>query len=272
MSRWRERQGGGTSVADFYGETLARLGEAGLLDRKASVLVVCGGEVDARALAAVGFSDVTISNLDDRMEADRYAPFAWSFQDAEDLDYPDGSFDYVLVHAGLHHCASPHKALTEMYRVARRALVVFESRDSAMLNVARRLGLVSEFEIEAVAANGMRYGGVRNSAVPNFVYRWTEREVEKTLRSFDPTGPARIEFFYGLRLPEERLAHHRNPLARVLGRGLGLFARAASTVAPRQGNLFAFYVAKAEELWPWLARVSGEVAPDEAWFRKRLRV
>lgn len=259
-------------MTDFYGDTLVRLADAGRLDRGGSVLVVCGGETDASAVGAAGFSDVTISNVDERMDAGRYAPFAWSFQDAEHLDFADGSFDYVLVHAGLHHCASPHKALTEMYRVARRAVVVFESRDSLMLNLARRLGLVSDFEVEAVAANGMRYGGVRNSAVPNFVYRWTEREVEKTLHSYDPTGPARIDFFYGFRLPEERLSRHRSRLARGLGRGLGLAARAASLVAPRQGNLFAFYVAKPDELWPWLARQSGAVVPDDAWFRERLRI
>jgi ubiquinone/menaquinone biosynthesis C-methylase UbiE len=54
---------------------------------------------------------------------DEFAPFSWSFQDAEQLSFEDEAFDYVFVHAGLHHCASPHRALLEMYRVARRGIM-----------------------------------------------------------------------------------------------------------------------------------------------------
>ena len=55
---------------------------------------------------------MTISNVDE--SGDVYAPYAWSRQDAEALDLPDGSFDLAAVSAGLHHCASPHRALLEM--------------------------------------------------------------------------------------------------------------------------------------------------------------
>jgi ubiquinone/menaquinone biosynthesis C-methylase UbiE len=44
-------------------------------------------------------------------------------QDAENLSYDDRAFDLVVVHAGLHPCYSPHRALLEMYRVARRCVV-----------------------------------------------------------------------------------------------------------------------------------------------------
>jgi ubiquinone/menaquinone biosynthesis C-methylase UbiE len=62
--------------------------------------------------------------------------------DAERLTYGDGSFDVVIAHAGLHHCHSPHRALLEMYRVARKAAIAFESRDSRLIRTAVRLGLV----------------------------------------------------------------------------------------------------------------------------------
>jgi ubiquinone/menaquinone biosynthesis C-methylase UbiE len=84
-------------------------------------LVVCRGEFDRDTLLEEGYTAVTISNLDDRVRGDEFAPYAWSFQDAEALSFPDRSFDYCIVHAGLHHCASPHRALLEMYRAARRA-------------------------------------------------------------------------------------------------------------------------------------------------------
>lgn len=65
-----------------------------------------------------------ISNLDDRMVDDgRYAPMEWSYQDAEHLTYGDETLDVCVVHDGLHHCRSPHQALLEMLRVARRGVL-----------------------------------------------------------------------------------------------------------------------------------------------------
>ncbi len=59
-----------------------------------------------------------------------------------------------MVHAGLHHCGSPHRALLEMYRVARKAAVVFEARDSLMMRSAVALGFTNDFELEAVSSEG----------------------------------------------------------------------------------------------------------------------
>lgn len=45
--------------------------------------------------------------------------------DAEDLPYPDGSFDLVTGHAFLHHLPQPAMALAEMYRVLRPGGTLF---------------------------------------------------------------------------------------------------------------------------------------------------
>ena len=100
---------------------------------------------------AAGFTNVTITNVDDAGDDEALAPFAWERQDAEALRYPDGSFDVGIVSAGLHHCRSPHRALLELYRVARVAVVALESRDSALMRLAVRLGAVDEYELGAVA-------------------------------------------------------------------------------------------------------------------------
>ena len=105
-------------------------------------------------------------------------------QDAERLTFADKSFDVVIVHAGLHHCYSPHRALLEMYRVARKVVVAFESRDSLTMRTAVRLGLTLDYETDSLTADGK--GGVAETGIPNFVYRWTERDVIKTIASFDP--------------------------------------------------------------------------------------
>lgn len=251
-----------SSETDFYVETVARLVKGGLLDPEAPTLVVAGSAVDRDALVANGFKKATISNVDDRPGDDEYAPFPWSYQDAEELQFSDGEFDQVLIHAGLHHCHSPHRALLEMYRVARRSVVVFEARDSLLLRTAIKAGMVQGYETDAVLVNGMTHGGVGNTEIPNYIYRWTEREVRKTLASFDPTGPVPVKFFYGLRLPTERLRRVGNPIKRTLGTALSYTSRVLFRAAPRQGNQFAFWAGKPSETWPW-------ITTDEAGGRAR---
>src|SRR5207244_6314078 len=136
---------------------------------------------------------------------------------------------------GLHHCDSPHRGLLEMYRVSRRGVLVFESRDSLVMKIAVRLGLTQEYEIAAVAWNGGTCGGVNNSQIPNFIYRWTEREFEKTITAHDPVAPHRFRYFYGLNLPWQ-------PESRLGRRLVGAIAAIANVVsAPlrKQRNSFA---------------------------------
>ena len=99
-----------TERAGFYERTLRRLLDDGTMRRDESVLVVAGGHADREALLAADFDRVTISNIDESGTGDAYAPFAWSYQDAEALDLADASCDWAVVSAGLHHCASPHRA------------------------------------------------------------------------------------------------------------------------------------------------------------------
>ena len=73
-----------------------------------------------------------------------------------------------------------------MYRVSRKGLLVFEARDSIVMRVMEKLQLVQVYEATAVHMNDCRFGGVNNTEIPNFIYRWTEREVEKTIQSYSP--------------------------------------------------------------------------------------
>jgi SAM-dependent methyltransferase len=158
-------------------------------------------------------------------------------QDAEHLTYEDKSFDIVVVHAGLHHCYSPHRALLEMYRVARKCVVAFESRDNLLIRTAVRLGLTVDYEVDSVA-NGK--GGVAETGIPNFIYRWTEREVIKTIASFDPERPPQAKFFYDLRLPLQRLSGRSRAIVALIEPASKIIAR----VLPKQCNEFAFAIFK----------------------------
>lgn len=257
---------------DFYDRTLGALMKRGLLDTGMRILVCCGGRFDREALLARGFRDVTISNLDVRMKGDELAPFAWSFQDAENLQFPDRDFDFVIAHSGLHHCHSPHRALLEMYRVARRAVLIFEPRDTFLVRLGVRFDFGQEYEVAAVAGSGLAYGGVRNSPIPNYVYRWTEREIEKTLATFDPVGRPRLHYFYALRVPEQRLSWMKNRFASNLVRGLLPLLRVFTAIFPRQTNCFAFCTEKLQlprDLHPWLTLEDGTPKPRRDWMAAR---
>jgi SAM-dependent methyltransferase len=248
----------------FYRGVLGRLLEDGLIRRDMSVLVVAGGHADRDAFRAHGFANVTISNVDESFDAEELAPYAWSRQDAEALEYEDGSFDLTVVSAGLHHCHSPHRALLELYRVARVAALALESRDSVLMRLAVGLGAVDEYELAAVAAHGLRGGGVANTSTPNYVYRWSEREVEKTIAAFAPHARHRIRFFREFELPETLLEADRGPRARLL-RLAAPVVGGITRLMPRQANLFAFAIEKPrlpQDLQPWMRVEDGDLRPD----------
>jgi SAM-dependent methyltransferase len=241
-------------MRDFYSDTLRTLLSHGEISLDDSVLVTCGGPVDRVALLSAGFKNVTITNVDEQFAPDVFAPYSWEFQNAESLIYRDASFDFVISHSGLHHCRSPHRALLEMYRVSRKGILVFEPRDSLLLRLGVRLGFGQDYEIAAVVCNEARCGGVSNSVVPNYVYRWTRREVEKTIRSYAPETKHRVEYFYALRIPTAALSLKGRRLHRYLANILGLFAGAAN-LFPFIANNIAFFVAKPDmprDLQPWL--------------------
>src|ERR1051325_209641 len=185
----------------FYGALLERLLRAGRISKEMSVLVICGTGKDRSVFLDLGCTDVTISNLDPRLPVNECAPYSWSYQDAENLKFADGQFDFIVVNAGLHHCYSPHRALLEMYRVARHGILIIEARESLLMKLALRLGFAEEYEVCNVVTEGLEFGGVRNTLVPNYVYRWTEREVIKTIASYAPHAKHEIEFHYDLKFP-----------------------------------------------------------------------
>jgi ubiquinone/menaquinone biosynthesis C-methylase UbiE len=169
--------------------------------KDSTILVIGGGETDYNVFMALGFTNVTISNLDARITKDEFHPFEWSFQKAEELKYENESFDFVVIHAALHHCESPHRALLEMYRVARIGVIAFESRDSFLMNFLEAVDLTPTYEHIAVYYNGGEFGGVNNSSVPNYIYRWTERDIEKTISTYAPYAKHRFQYLYGSDVP-----------------------------------------------------------------------
>lgn len=245
---------------EFYTRVLTQLLKEGALARDDSILVICGGATDIAALRGLGFTNVTISSLDER-NVEKIRPYTWTCQDAERLSFPDRSFDWTMVHAGLHHCMSPHKALIEMYRVARKGSVVIEARDSALIRVAAAWGFTVHYELEAVVMNNWTQGGVQNGPIPNFIYRWTEREVRKTIESAYPQKVHDIRYFYAMRDPFQRLAMS-GFAKRTLAVGLWVAARVMHFLFPKQCNSFCFVIRDTGKLKPWMAPTGDRMRRD----------
>jgi SAM-dependent methyltransferase len=143
-----------------------------------SALVTCAGAGgEGTYLANRGMGSVTVSDFSARaLEHCRNRdPRLDTLQlDAEQLEVADESYDLVLVQDGLHHLPRPVLGLTEMLRVARRAVVVMEPHEGF---VTRLLG--REWE--------------RNGDAVNWVFRWNRRLLEQSVRSYLLERPCRVE-------------------------------------------------------------------------------
>jgi ubiquinone/menaquinone biosynthesis C-methylase UbiE len=260
---------------DFYAAVSERLLDRSKIQKSSSMLIVAGGERDKGNFQSLGFSNVTISNLDERMDEKGFAPYQWSFQDAESLTYSDEEFDYVVIHAGIHHCYSPHKAMLEAYRVAKLGVLIFDGRDNLITKLGTKLGLGETHELQAVYDHGFGYGGVANTGIPNFVYRWTENEVTKTIASNNPATSPDITFFYGLEVPFTRLAVKKNKLFYYITKyGYPFLFSFFYLFYKHFGNRFAFYIKKSkhgEDLHPWLVVEKGQLQPNKTYISSQIK-
>jgi SAM-dependent methyltransferase len=237
--------------AGFYEDVVRRR----ISDKDASILVCGGGKTDARTFAKLGYRNVTMSNVDTRIDECDYSPYQWKFENAEALSFADGTFDYVVIHAAIHHASSPHKVLLEMYRVARKGMLAFEARDSALMHCLERFNLAVTYEHAAVYYNDCKCGGVNNTDIPNFVFRWTEREIEKTIQSYAPHCRHTFMYEYGTGFPCAAELEAKGSLKHAFLVTMQPFYWLFTKIFVKQQNLFAFYVAKPsipDTLFPWL--------------------
>jgi ubiquinone/menaquinone biosynthesis C-methylase UbiE len=251
----------------FYQNTIRKW----IREKEASILIVGGGETDRSVFHSLSFTNVVISNLDSRLKGDEFAPFQWSYQKAEDLSFEANAFDYVVVHAALHHCESPHRALLEMYRVAHRGAIAFESRDSLLMKVMERAGLSPSYEHLAVYYNEGKFGGVNNSEIPNYIYRWTEREVEKTINSYAPYAQHDFAYNYGSDEPFSASVEKKASLKKLIISTAKPAYRLFIKIFPKQQNLFAFFIQKPhlkEKIFPWITLSKGKLHFNNEWAKK----
>jgi len=157
------------------------------LKKKFNILVVGAGKTDVEIFKK--FKNVKFTNISKKTELNKIKNKILM----QDLPYSDQKFDYVVTHASIHHSSKPHLAVLEMLRVAKIGVIFIESRDCLLTRLSCKIGLSEEYEFSAISNNT---GGVDDTGIPNFVYRWTEREVFKLLNSYNPLNEYKIYFDY----------------------------------------------------------------------------
>jgi SAM-dependent methyltransferase len=261
-------------------KVLKRYVAARRVDPASRVLLLGGSEDDVASLRAAGLTNLILSNMETDIRDEYHATGVEVVAaDAEDLDLPDDSYDVVFMHAVLHHCRSPHRALCEMLRVSKRHVVFLEPNDSLGMRLLTKFKLSYPYEISAVVANDYQLGGVRNTPVPNFVYRWDENEVIKTATAFLAEYEIAVstDSYWDFEVDEEELMlRTKTRIPSMVGRvGSGRSLRALATaqtmlnkVAPlrKQGNKFFCWIEKTARLKPWLKRgANGSIEFDREY-------
>jgi SAM-dependent methyltransferase len=255
------------------------------IDLGGHVLVVGGNMHDVKVLHNAGFRRVTLTNID---ELSNQTPptlagleLTTTFADVEDMALPDASFDVVFTHAVLHHCRSPHRALLEMLRVSRRHVIFLEPNESLFMRTLVRLRLSFPFELPAVIANGFVAGGVRNTCVPNYIYRWSPRDLYQAVASYMPERHFSVytKQYWDFSIDEQELSRRSETrigsITRIIGprRFLAVLQAFQTCVNPlpwfgRQGNKFFGCITKQDELKPWLTRDNEKVSFDRTYARR----
>ena len=132
-------------------------------------MIVCGGVGgEGTYLANNGFKAITVSDISTTAKEiiekrdSRLTGLACS---AEDIKAADESYDLVLVREGLHHLRNPAKGLTEMLRVAKKAVVVLEPHSGIVPKL-----FSTEYE--------------NDDGLINYVFRWNDFVLTQVVRSY----------------------------------------------------------------------------------------
>jgi len=233
-------------------------------DTDASILVCAAGQSDRRVFESLEYKNVLFSGMDLRNEI--HGETVPQFENAEALSYDDDQFDYAVMHAAIHHTRLPHKVLTELYRVSRKGFLAIESRDSSLIRLAQRLGLTERYEV----AGNFAAHGVNGTDIPNYIYRWTEREIEKTINVFAPHLNHSFEYRYASHYPDGHgFQSGMKIVVKLLKPAYSLFC----ALFPKQQNHFAFFVPKPsvpDHLKPWISydHETGAFDVDQEWIKR----
>ena len=207
---------------NFYSEKILKY----IKNKNSRILVLGAGSLDQKVFLELGYKNVTFSNIGNSNE--KKINF---YENIHDIKLKDNSYEYCIAHACIHHSSKPHLAILELFRVCSKGSLIIEANDSFLSRVACKLKLSEEYELSAVKKN-ITTGGVDNTSIPNYVYRWTEREIIKLMKSFRPDLKHKIFFDYG--------SHIKFTQSKIIK----IFFNILFLILPKQKNLLSIYINK----------------------------
>ena len=213
--------------------------------KNSKILVIGASSREAEIFVELGYKNV-IFGYYGKKENEQFQNLS-SYQsydalqiDCRKINFTDEHFDYVFTHATIHHIDLPHLAITEMYRVSKFGTLIIESNDSFVMRMAQKFGFTEDFEISSTLKNGQ--GGLLDTGIPNYVYRWTENEIFKLLNSYNPQIIHKIDFLYANDMENLGLefSYKKKLLKNTLSKLLYVFF----LVFKKQQNLMSIYIDK----------------------------
>lgn len=148
-------------------------------DKEATWLTVGDGRygTDAHQLLMFGAKSVHATDVSDLLLREGFHRgfiSSYSEENAESLSFLDNSFDYVFCKESLHHFPRPYAALYEMFRVARKGVILIEPRDQVVDRGA--FHFIRNILLKLTKRNLDRHFF---ESVGNYVYSTSERELDK---------------------------------------------------------------------------------------------
>ena len=213
------------------------------LNKGKSILVLGASSDEASLFYKLQFKRVALSNIDlvQLKGAEKYKFKKIKIDFRNLFKIKNNSYDYVVVHASIHHTSRPHNILLEMYRIAKHGILIVESNDSFVMRLSVKLNFSEDFEKSALNENTY-VGGVDGSNIPNYVYRWTEREIKKLFYSYQPDKKINIIFNYQNNIFNENLSN--NSIKKIIITFSYLFLKIIFFLFPKQQNLMSIYIDK----------------------------
>ncbi len=224
------------------------------INKKSNFLLISASMHEVKILKDLGYLNFSITYHDEDKK-NQFLDFGFKENinlfksDLRNLTFKDKSFDYTVTNATIHHIDLPHKAITELYKVAIKGVLIIESNDSFTMRLATKLKLAEEFEVSSINKD-KNSGGLLDTAIPNYVYRWTEKEILKLLKSFDPKNINFVNFDYASDLTNFR--NRDNYIENVLLKILIITGKIFFFFFKKQQNCMSIFIdkTKIKKRWP----------------------
>ena len=224
------------------------------INKESNFLLISASMYEVKILKDLGYLNFTITYHDED-EKNQFLDYGFKENinlfksDLRDLMFKDKSFDYTITNATIHHIDLPHKAITELYRVAIKGVLVIESTDSLIMRLATKIKLAEEFEVSSINED-KNTGGLLDTAIPNYVYRWTEKEILKLLKSFDPKHINFLNFDYASDLTNFKTRD--NYIENILLKILIIMGKIFFFFFKKQQNCMSIFIdkTKIKKRWP----------------------